>query len=133
MKFPNMALWKQFIKFGLVGVSNTAISLAVYYIFLMIDRDLYLAGNVVGWVVSVANAFFWNNKYVFTSESSGWKVGIKKLGKTYFSYGATFVLSTALLYLEVDILHWSASISPLINLLITIPLNFLLNKFWAFR
>lgn len=133
MKFPNMALWKQFIKFGLVGVSNTAISLAVYYIFLMIDRDLYLAGNVVGWVVSVANAFFWSNKYVFTSESSGWKAGIKKLGKTYFSYGATFVLSTALLYLEVDILRWPAAVSPLINLLVTIPLNFLLNKFWTFR
>lgn len=133
MKLPNMRPWIQFIKFGLVGVSNTAISLVVYYIFLWIDRDLYLAGNIVGWVASVANAFFWNNKYVFTSESSGWKAGIKKIGKTYLSYGATFVLSTILLYLEVEILSWSAAVSPLINLFITIPLNFLLNKFWAFR
>ena len=29
-------LFKQFIKFGLVGVSNTAVSMAVYYIFLCI-------------------------------------------------------------------------------------------------
>lgn len=133
MKLPNKASLIQFIKFGLVGVSNTLISLAVYYVFLWIDAELYLVGNVVGWIVSVANAFFWNNKYVFTSTASGWKAGLKKLGKTYLSYGATFLLSTGLLYLEVDILHWSAVISPVLNLLITIPLNFLLNKFWAFR
>ena len=30
-------LFKQFIKFGLVGVSNTAVSMAVYYIFLWIS------------------------------------------------------------------------------------------------
>ena len=29
-------LFKQFIKFGLVGVSNTAVSMAVYYTFLWI-------------------------------------------------------------------------------------------------
>ena len=28
-------LFKQFVKFGLVGVSNTAVSMAVYYIFLL--------------------------------------------------------------------------------------------------
>lgn len=133
MKLPDKALVVQFIKFGLVGVSNTLISLAVYYVFLWISKDLYLWGNVMGWIVSVANAFFWNNKFVFTGSQTGWKAALKKLGKTYFSYGATFVLSTVLLYLEVDLLHWSAVISPVLNLLVTIPLNFLLNKFWAFR
>ena len=133
MRRPNKELLLQFIKFGLVGVSNTLISLVVYYVFLWINEDLYLWGNVAGWLVSVANAFFWNNKVVFTGGSSGWRAGLKKLGKTYLSYGATFLLSTVLLYLEVDVLCWSAAISPIVNLLITIPLNFLLNKFWTFR
>lgn len=133
MKFPNKTVIIQFIKFGLVGVSNTFVSLAVYYLFLWVNQDLYLLGNVAGWVISVANAFFWNNKYVFTSGNAGWKSTLMKLGKTYLSYGITFVLSTVLLYLEVDIFCWSAVISPIINLLITIPLNFFLNKFWAFR
>ena len=61
------------------------------------------------------------------------KDALKKLAKTYLCYGATFLLSTGLLFLEVEILHWSAVISPVLNLLITIPLNFLLNKFWAFQ
>jgi putative flippase GtrA len=58
---------------------------------------------------------------------------LKRIGKTYLSYGATFLLSTVLLYLEVDVWQWSAVIAPVANLLITIPLNFLLNKFWAFK
>ncbi len=125
-------LFIQFLKFGLVGISNTVISLLIYYLFLWISPALYLVGNVTGWIVSVANSFFWNNKYVFKGASGKRKL-LKKLGKTYLSYGATFLLGTALLYLEVDVWRWSAAICPLLNLVITIPLNFLLNKFWAFR
>lgn len=123
----------QFLKFGIVGLSNTLISLLVYYIFIWMNGAWYQIGNAVGWVVSVANAFYWNNKYVFADGKSGvWKT-VKKLGKTYLSYGATFLLSVFLLYLEVDIWGWSSVVSPLINLLVTIPLNFLLNKFWTFQ
>lgn len=123
----------QFLKFGIVGLSNTFVSLAVYYVFLWFDQRLYLVGNVVGWIVSVANAYYWNNKYVFGAGEKGFRQTLKKLSKTYLSYGATFVLSTLLLYVEVDVLNWSSIISPFVNLIITIPLNFLLNKFWAFH
>lgn len=123
----------QFIKFGIVGVSNTLISLMVYYIVLWFNADWYLAGNVAGWVISVANAFFWNERYVFVQQQRDFRSTLKRIGKTYLSYGATFVLSTVLLYLEVDMWHWSAVIAPVVNLMITIPLNFLLNKFWAFK
>jgi putative flippase GtrA len=33
----------------------------------------------------------------------------------------------------VNYLNISEFIAPILNLIITIPLNFLLNKFWAFR
>ncbi|WP_132084729.1 GtrA family protein [Harryflintia acetispora] len=123
----------QFLKFGIVGISNTLVSLIIYYIFLWIDPDCYLVGNVVGWAVSVANAFYWNNKYVFADKSHNFGRMVIKLGKTYLSYGATFLLSTGLLYLEVDIMGRSAVICPVLNLLVTIPLNFFLNKFWTFQ
>lgn len=123
----------QFIQFGLVGVSNTAISLGVYYIFLWFNKEWYLIGNVVGWIVSVGNAFYWNNKYVFDGESTEQKVFVRKLGRTYLSYGGTFLLSTGLLFVEVNYWRWSEVLSPIANMVITIPLNFLLNKFWTFR
>lgn len=121
----------QFIKFGLVGVSNTAISLGIYYLFIYFDKKLYLLGSIVGFFVSVLNSFYWNNKYVFkTHGQSEW---FKRLLKTYVSYGGTAILSTLLLYLEVDVFGVNASIAPIINLLITVPLNFVVNKFWAFK
>jgi len=125
-----MTTFRQFIKFGLVGVSNTLISLAIYYTFVLISKDLYIVGNTVGFVVSVLNAYFWNNKYVFKKSQKG---NAKPLLKTFISYGCTFLLGTGLLYLMVDIIGISEFIAPIINLIITIPINFLMNRFWAFK
>lgn len=124
-------LW-QFIKFCIVGVSNTAISLAIYYVFIFINKDLYIWGNTIGFIVSVFNAFYWGNRVVFKSEDNTPKELLKRLAKSYITYGGTFLLGTLLLYLEVN--YWGISewLAPVINLIITIPLNYLINKFWTF-
>jgi putative flippase GtrA len=124
------ALARQFIKFGIVGVSNTLISMAIYYLFVFINRDFYMLGSTVGFFVSVINAYFWNNKFVFKKSEKG---NAKALIKTYVSYGSTFLLGLALLYVMVHVLGISVMIAPIIQLVVTIPLNFLLNKFWAFK
>lgn len=119
----------QFIKFCFVGCSNTFISLLVYYLFIYIDKKLYLLGSIAGFFVSVLNSFYWNNKYVFSG--SGENI-FKKLIKTYLSYGSTSILSLLLLYIEVDILGVNEMIAPIINIAIKTPINFIINKFWAF-
>lgn len=118
----------QFIKFGLVGITNTAVGFGVYYALYFCGAH-YIIANVVSWLVSVFNAFYWNNKYVFQSGSGWWKT----LFRTYISYGASLIVSTLLMYMLVEYLHLSAVIAPVICLLVTVPLNFLLNKFWAFK
>lgn len=120
---------KQFVKFGLVGVSNTVISLAVYYGLLYLGVH-YLIANTVGFIVSVLNAYYWNKKYVFKNAETKTS---KVLLKTYVSYGSTFLLGTGLMFVMVHYLRVPETVAPIINLLVTIPLNFLLNKFWAFK
>ena len=56
-------LW-QFVKFGIVGLSNTLISLAVYEACLALGVH-YLLADPIGLVVSVVNAYYWNNRCVF--------------------------------------------------------------------
>ena len=56
-----------------------------------------------------------------------------RLGKTYLSYGVTFVLGITLLYIEVDVLGLSVVLCPLMNRVVMIPLSFILNKYWTFR
>ena len=126
------ALIIQFVKFGLVGVSNTLVSWACYYLFLWIDDRLYMVGSVVGTIVSIANAFFWNDRFVFKGKQNDWKSRLKRLGKTYVSYGGTSVLGMLLLWVEVNAFGLDKIWAPPINLLITIPLNFLINKYWTF-
>lgn len=127
------ALIWQAVKFGLVGVSNTLVSWACYYLFLWLNEDLYLLGSVVGTVVSIANAFFWNDRFVFRGAERDWKSRLIRLGKTYVSYGATSMLGLVLTFLEVELLGISKAVVPIVNLVITIPLNFVINKLWTFR
>ena len=122
----------QFLKFGCVGVSNTIVAWAVYYLFLLIDERLYMVGTIIGGILSIANAFFWNDRFVFKGGEQDWKSRIKRLGKTYISYGGTSLLSIVLLWLEVELFGVSKAIAPIVNLIITIPLNFLINKYWTF-
>ena len=123
----------QFIKFGLVGLSNTLVSWAFYYLFLWISEDLYMVGSIIGTIVSIANAFFWNDRFVFTGGKKDWRSKLKRLGKTYISYGGTSLFGIFLLWVEVEFLKIGKVLVPFINLVITIPLNFLINRFWAFR
>ena len=131
-KDKNDEIILQFIKFGLVGVSNTLVAWICYYFFLWLNDDFYMVGGIVGAIVSIANAFFWNDKFVFKSDNNGWQSRLKRLGKTYISYGATSLLGLILLWAEVRFLGISKAIAPPVNLLITIPLNFLMNKYWTF-
>lgn len=129
----------QFIKFGIVGLSNTVLSYVIYLLVLLALKNAnlswdYFAGNIIAFVLSVVWSFYWNNKYVFTKSEDGERSIIKSLLKTYLSYGFTgIVLTNIFSYLWVDVLGISKLIAPIINLLATVPLNFVLNKLWAFK
>ena len=131
---PKYATVLQFIKFGIVGVGNTLISLGVYWLCFYVFHWHYQVSNVVSFVVSVVNAYYWNSRFVFkTGADYTFMQHVKAFFKAFVSYGSTFLLNTVLLTVWVEMCGIDAGIAPLINLLITIPLNFLLNKFWAFR
>ena len=134
MQKPWIAKCWQFIKFGIVGVSNTLISLAVYQLALNALGLHYLAANALGLVISVVNAYYWNNRCVFgTGEKrTPWQhVGMYL--RSLAAYGGTFALDSLLLVFWVEVVHTGETIAPVLNLLITIPLNFLVNKYWTFR
>ena len=132
----------QFVKFALVGVSNTIVSYGINAVTLLIldsvggfeGADKYI-GNTVAFFLSVLWAFYWSNRFVFKESENGEKrVWWKTLIKTYIAYAFTgLVLSNVISWLCVDILGISKYIAPIINLVISVPINFLMNKFWAYR
>lgn len=123
----------QFIKFGIVGISNTLISYCTYAVLVWLGVN-FLLSNLIGFVVSVLNSFYWNSRYVFDLNNADTKQKLKDLIKTFISYAGTgLVLSSAMLILWIDIVQLSKYIAPIINLIITVPVNFVVNKVWAFK
>ena len=58
----------------------------------------------------------------------------KALGRTFISYGFTgYILNSLLLFVMVDMCGISKYIAPLISLIASVPVNFLMNKLWAFK
>lgn len=56
------------------------------------------------------------------------------LVKTYLAYGATgLLLASLLLYVYVDRWQVSAYLAQLLVLVVTVPLNFIINKRWSFK
>lgn len=128
---------EQFVKFCFVGVSNVLISYSVMCVVMLLIKDRvrydYIIASVLAFIISVANSFFLNNRYVFRQPGAGRRL-LPALLKTYASYAFTgLLLNNLLLYFLCDRMGISKYIAPIPVMLITTPINFLLNKFWAFR
>lgn len=132
--------FSEFIKFGLVGVSNTIVSYCLYALSLQIFLKLnlfsstdYIIANIISFLLSVLWSFYWNNKYVFKLDEGEHRSIWKALLKTYVSYGFTgIILNNILLVLWVRVIGINKMLAPIINLIINIPINFFMNKLWAF-
>ena len=124
---------KQFFGFTIVGASNTLISYCIYAILVLLHIN-YVVANIIGYIVSIFNAYYWNNKVVFKKEKGEHRVWWKVLMKTFISYSGTgLILSNILLIIWVDGFNIHEMIAPIVNMLITVPLNYILNKYWAYK
>lgn len=123
----------QFIKFGIVGGFNTLLTYLIYFAGISLGIH-YVISNAIAFVITVFISFLLNNHFVFKGEQQGKLAWLKALLKVYASYASTpLVLTSILLWIQVDYLGISEKIAPLINLIFTVPINFLLNKYWAYR
>ena len=130
----------QFVKFGIVGVSNSLVNYFAYVGSLLLFRQMrwfaaadFLAAQIVAFVLSVLWSYYWNNRYVFVEDgrSANWLV---TLAKTFVAYSFTgLILSELLLLLWVNVVGLSEFIAPVLNILICMPINFVINRFWAFK
>ena len=151
------ALW-QFVKFGMVGAFNTVLNYVIYNLcYYVFNTSVHIA-NLIGFIISVFSAYLLQSRFVFKQdENSEKRVWWKVLIKTYISYSFTgLILTELLLLLWINVIdlgqylggvcEWlagfgvsfepqdlAASLAPLLNMVITIPTNFLINKFWAYR
>ena len=128
----NLKPQMQFVKFALVGASNSAVYLGVYYALLWGNNTILMAllAQTAAWTLSVANSFVWNRKFVFEDSNEVWW---RALCKTFAGYSSCFFVSSLLTYVQIQLLGIPTAIVPMVNLPIMGPINFVMLKYWAFR
>ncbi|MBQ7564110.1 MAG: GtrA family protein [Lachnospiraceae bacterium] len=131
----------QFLKFGIIGFMNTIISYLInnglYLLFVntqMIGPSETLmrqTSNLVAFLVTVPIGYALNSKYTFTKkEDVAWW---KPLIKVYASYSITGLFMNAILNYIFELMGIPNYIATFLQLFFTVPTNFLLNKFWAYK
>ncbi|MBQ3760847.1 MAG: GtrA family protein [Clostridia bacterium] len=129
----------QFLRFGLVGVVNTLVDMFVYWLALKIlgtqallgDKN-YLIAQLLGFAAGTLNAYFMNGRFVFGAENPKRNRGKRQLLRTFVGYGFTFALSELLLWIWISNLGLNEMLAKVLNLFVTVPLNFVINRFWTF-
>lgn len=123
-----------FIKFGIVGVINTFTSYLIVNVCHYFYNLHIQLSNFIAFILSVLVSFTLNSIFVFNKKNRNTKEIFMNLLKTYLAYSFTGLFLTAILIqIECKILSIPLYIASLLNLIITVPINFFLNKFWAFR
>ena len=123
----------QFLKFGMVGAINTILSYLItnmcYYVIHLHEQIC----NLISFLITVLISYLLNSRFVFQGKEVSQQPWYRALAKVYASYALTeLVLMGLLLYVQERLLGIPHFIATFLNLCITVPLNFLLNKFWAY-
>ena len=123
------SLFKQFLKFGVIGLINAIIQLGVYSLLIALGLNDYVS-NFVGFLLSVTNSYLWNNLWVFKDHKVKDKSKVIKFFSTYIF---TFLLSNIWLFLLLNIFNFGSHIAEIIVICINTPINFIVSKLWVFE
>jgi len=121
---------RQFVKFGVVGVSSTVIDWGIYLLLTRIFGIFYLMAKILSFSVALFNSYFWNRRWTFRSNDP------KKLHefiKFLFISIVGVVLNSSIMYISVEHLKLNDLYGLFLATIIVMFWNFTANKFYTFR
>lgn len=125
----SLALIVQFLKFGVVGVSNTLLAFAVYALLLKVFGVWYIAASGIGFAVGAVNGFLLNRRWTFKEHVGDaltpvrWAV-VQSCG---------LACNLGLVYLFVHDAGMDKLIGQIPATAIVVVLTFAANRSWTFK
>ncbi|MDJ0832861.1 MAG: GtrA family protein [Gammaproteobacteria bacterium] len=118
------------MKFSVVGVVNTLIHYALFYLLYSVFGVYHLLASTIGFIAAVINSFFFNKYWTFNSKSPN-------LGQQFVRFFIVSLLGLLINLMTMALLVEWLLIDPLLAQLaaigLTLLVNFSGNKWWAFR
>lgn len=138
--------WRQFVRYAVVGTANTVVKILVEFLVLwLLEKSGWSgvlfglagfnrhAGTLAGFIACCVNSYWFNSHYTFHVQSTTAAQHALAFIKVVISYSfAVLLLGWGLNFLW-EAIGLSPFIGALINAAVGTPINFLLNKFWAFK
>ena len=131
-RYPNKYLNRETIMYLVFGVLTTLVNWIVYY-GLSFAGVPYLLAQVIAWIAAVVFAYYTNRKYVFDSKTQGKKAVLKEFFAFIGARLLTFLIETALLFVLVDLCHFSDKWMKIPVSVITVILNYVFSKLFIFK
>lgn len=118
-----MSDYKLLVKFLIVGCVNTAIS---FFLFLILLKFMpYQSAFILCYMVGIIGSYVLNGIWTFSS-----KISVKGL----FSYPVVYLIQLFIgwivLQMVVETFNFSEKIAFIISLLVSIPVGYLMTKFF---
>lgn len=111
------------LRFIIVGFMNTGNYYILYLIFLHLFHWNYMLSHILAFLISMVGSFFLNSYFTYKTKPT-WK----KFMQFPLTYVVNISVTTASIYILVDVLQLNETISPLLASLIAIPFTFLISK-----
>ncbi len=125
----NPAIVRQFVKFGIVGVSNTLLALAVYAALLKGFDVWYLAASAIGYAVGMVNGFLWNRNWTFRGHVGDALTPVRWI----VVQGCGLAANLALVFMFVHDAGLGKLLGQACATAIVVVFTFIANRAWTFR
>lgn len=127
--------YEEIIRYLIVGVLTTVVSLATYFIcvhtFLDATNGVEIQiANIISWVFAVAFAYITNRIFVFKSKSKNY---VKEITSFCASRILTLLMDMAIMFVFVTLLKGSDTIGKLISQVVVTIANYIFSKLFVFR
>jgi putative flippase GtrA len=119
----------QFAKFGLVGVSNTLITLLVYTLLVKAFGVWYVAASALGFAVGAVNGFLWNRAWTFRGHVGDALTPVR----WFVVQGCGLLVNSGLVFAFVDGAGLGKLAGQALTIAIVTVLTFAANRSWTFR
>ncbi|MFE2584457.1 GtrA family protein [Streptomyces sp. NPDC059378] len=112
---------RQIVTFAVIGVINTATYYGFYLLFLV--SLPYLAAHVFAFLLSMTGSFFLNARFTYRTRPTWRKFLLFPL-----TNAANFLITTAGVYVIVDVLHQGSRFAPLAASMAAVPVTFVVSR-----
>jgi putative flippase GtrA len=119
----------QFVKFGIVGVSNTLLTLVVYTLLLKVFDVWYLAASAIGFAVGATNGFLLNRRWTFRDHVGDALTPVRWT----IVQGCGLAVNEGLLFLFVHDAGLDKLIAQVCATTVVTVTTFFVNRAWTFR